>query len=325
MAGDHYVAQTYLKHFTGGSGKLRAYRKSNGTTFPCATQHICAELDGDTIPQFLVDEELLGRYRKIFESAWNPAVESLQRRVADQETKLHIAGYWANLLIGTPTWKRIGADLYDQNIEYNLRASAALARENGQPEELLEEGIKALDSGQLKIATDSDYVRAHGALIALKYAWKLYNADWHVFENPTQVPFITSDNPCSFEDDPTWGKKEHALYLPVTATLCVTCDLTKQCNLPDEPDFTKAPAGKVTGSDATLETVRRINVITAKSAEDLILTSDESDYAQLLATTYAKYHVENETQMTRTGNSYLIGSRSRVIPRKPTPASGKSA
>jgi hypothetical protein len=315
MAGDHYVAQTYLKHFAGDSGKLRAYRKSNGKTFPCRTQDICAELDGDTIPQFLVDEKLLGKYRKIFEGAWNPAVEALQKRVVDQETKLHIAGYWANLLIGTPTWKRAGIDLYNQNIEYNLRARAALARENGQPEELLEEGIKAIDAGHLRIGVEGDHIRAQGALFALRYAWKLYNADWQVFESRTALPFITSDNPCSFEDDPTWGKHEHVLYLPVTTKICVTCDLTKQRDLPEEPDFTQAPKGNVTGSDAPLETVRRINVITAKSAEDLILTGAESEYAASLATTYAKYHVETESEMTRMGNSYLIGHRSRVMPR----------
>src|SRR4051812_22576616 len=94
MAEDHYVAQTYLKHFAGDSGKLRAYRRSNGKTFPCPPKDICAELDGDTIPEFLVDEKLLGKYRKIFEGAWNPAVEALQKRGVDQETKLHIAGYW---------------------------------------------------------------------------------------------------------------------------------------------------------------------------------------------------------------------------------------
>jgi hypothetical protein len=59
-------------------------------------------------------------------------------------------------LIGTPTWKRTGVDLYNQNIEYNLRARAALARENGNPEELLEQGIKARDSQQLKIAVEGD-------------------------------------------------------------------------------------------------------------------------------------------------------------------------
>jgi hypothetical protein len=173
MANDHYVARTYLKHFAGEPGKLRAYRKSDGKTFPCAPKDICKELDGDTIRDFLTDDKYLGKYRATFEAGWNPAIEALQKRVVDRDTKLHIAGYWANLLVGTPTWKRVGTDLYNHDIEYNLRARAILARENGQPEELLEEGIKALDSGELRIGVEGDYIRAHGAAHALRYAWKL--------------------------------------------------------------------------------------------------------------------------------------------------------
>jgi hypothetical protein len=34
MANDHYVAQTYLKHFAGESGKLQAFRKSDAKNLP---------------------------------------------------------------------------------------------------------------------------------------------------------------------------------------------------------------------------------------------------------------------------------------------------
>jgi hypothetical protein len=102
------------------------------------------------------------------------------------------------------------------------------------------------------------------------------------------------------------------------------CNLTKQRDLPAAPDFAKPPKGNVTGSAASLETIRRINVFTVKSAEDIVLTGDLSDNAQHLATTYAKYHVQNESQMVRQGRAYLIGHRSRVIPREPIsrPAAG---
>jgi hypothetical protein len=35
MGRDHYVAETYLKHFAGSNGMLYAYRKSNLKHFPC--------------------------------------------------------------------------------------------------------------------------------------------------------------------------------------------------------------------------------------------------------------------------------------------------
>jgi hypothetical protein len=53
MQNDHYVAQTYLRHFAGPTGLLRAYRKSNGATFPCRPRDICHEPDGDIVRDFL--------------------------------------------------------------------------------------------------------------------------------------------------------------------------------------------------------------------------------------------------------------------------------
>ena len=82
----HYVARTYLKHFAGDSRKLRAYRKSDGKTFPCVTKDICTELDGDIIPEFLIDDKLLGKYRKTFEGVWILAMEALQKSVVDRDT-----------------------------------------------------------------------------------------------------------------------------------------------------------------------------------------------------------------------------------------------
>jgi hypothetical protein len=120
-------------------------------TFPCSPKTICAELDGDIIPEFLADEKYLGKYRATFEREWNPAVEALQAKTLSQDIKLHIAGYWANLMVCTPTWKRIGTALFTAHTENTLRARNILAVENGKPEELLSEGIKAIDRGDLKL------------------------------------------------------------------------------------------------------------------------------------------------------------------------------
>ena len=49
---DHYIAQTYLKHFGDGSkgGMLNAYRKSDGAAFACWPKDVCREWDGDINP-----------------------------------------------------------------------------------------------------------------------------------------------------------------------------------------------------------------------------------------------------------------------------------
>jgi hypothetical protein len=78
MRDDHYVAQTYLQHFAGPSGMLRAYRKSDGTTFPCKPRDICHEPNGDIIPDFLSEPGYLGEYRAGFEPLWNSGVAALR-------------------------------------------------------------------------------------------------------------------------------------------------------------------------------------------------------------------------------------------------------
>lgn len=75
MARDHYVAKTYLKHFAGSDGMLRAYRKSDGARFPCRPGDVCHEWNGDLIEDFLCDPTALAKYRKFFEPAWNPAIK----------------------------------------------------------------------------------------------------------------------------------------------------------------------------------------------------------------------------------------------------------
>src|ERR1700693_4680825 len=102
MQDDHYVAQTYLRHFAAPSGMLRAYRKSGKPSFPCWPADLCREPNGDIIPDFLSDPAYLGEFRGAFEPLWNQAVEALKKRSLDMRDKLHIAGYWDNLLVCTP-------------------------------------------------------------------------------------------------------------------------------------------------------------------------------------------------------------------------------
>jgi hypothetical protein len=315
MANDHYVARTYLKHFAGATDKLHGVKKTDGKSFPCAPKDICAELDGDIIPDLLTDEKYLGKFRATFEKEWDRAVAAVEAKTPTEADKLHIAGYWANLMICTPTFGRVGTDLINKAIELKLRAQNILGAENGQPEHLLAEGIEAMDRGELKVSVDPDEIRAFAAAHAMKYAWQLYNADWQVFENKTATDFVTSDNPASYGDS-KWGQRDHFQILPITPKLCLMCDLTKKPELRDTaPDFTKPSQGKIEIVDVPLETVERINTTIAKSAESLLLSSGETQYVKDLAAKYSKFRVENESTMTRQGKGFVIAHRARVIER----------
>jgi hypothetical protein len=163
MANDHYVARTYLKHFVGPSGMLCAYRKSDGKNFPCWPRDVCFERNGDIIPDFLSEPGYLGEYRSVFEPHWDVAVTALKARRPDQGVKAHVAGYWANLMVCTPTWKRIAVETSNQRVHHFVTAYDDLSAKIGKPNRELTEAVAALNRGEIRIDTESDYVRAENA------------------------------------------------------------------------------------------------------------------------------------------------------------------
>jgi len=80
MPRDHYVAQTYFRHFADANGFLQVCRKSDALTFPARLEAVCHELAGDIIPDFLENPKHLGEYRKLFEPHWNEAISELSAR-----------------------------------------------------------------------------------------------------------------------------------------------------------------------------------------------------------------------------------------------------
>jgi hypothetical protein len=322
MQDDHYIAQTYLRHFAGPSGMLRAYRKSNGATFPCRPKDICHEPDGDIVPDFLSEPEYLGEYRAGFEPLWNSGMAALEARSLDMRDKLHIAGYWAQLLICTPTWTRVAVEKFNHNAINSLSAYGTLSTEMGKPDEKLSAAIEDVERGEITVQTEADFVRAESARSVLKFVWALYNATWDVFENNTGIEYLTSDNPASFEDQgDTWdapGRVPFVRYLPVTPRLCLTCDLTRNPEwfMHTKQDFTQEPRGTIRGGFVELKTVQRINTCTAKCAEDLVLGSAESDYARGLTGRYSQFRVETESMRFREPRGFRIATRTRCIESK---------
>jgi hypothetical protein len=273
------------------------------------------------IPEFLSEPKYLGEYRKTFELAWNFAVEALKTRSMEKRVKLDISAYWANLMVCTPTWRRMGIEIYNQDAVHFLRSTDELSRKKGKSDRKLTEAIEALDRGQIKLETEADFIRAESARGLIKYAWKLYNADWYVFENDTDTEYITSDNPASFEDQGDAvisGVPPFIRFLPVTPRLCLMCDLTKNPKtLRDtKPDFEQEPSGTVHGGLVAVEMVHRINTAVAKCAEELVLASNDNKYVRELTEKYSKFRVEHQSARFSVPRGFLIQNRTRVVERK---------
>jgi hypothetical protein len=313
MPRDHYVASTYLKHFIGPSGMLQAYRKSDGVTFPCHPNDVCHEMDGDKIPDFLKNENLLGEYRSLFEPSWNSALNDLSSGRLTPETKMAISGYCANLMACTPAWRRVGVDTYNRNTAEHLEARDILQTEHGKQDERLTEALQALRENKISIKTEPDYVRARTAISLLRYAWAVYNSDWILIRNNTGLNFLTSDNPVCFQDPgPHRTQRGLPRYLPVSPNICVYFNPISDRAESDDPDFRQPPQGRIGYMDARPLVVRNINKAVVQCAENLVISPQKSEAIAALVRKYADYRVEMELIKVREPNGFLFGNRTRV-------------
>jgi hypothetical protein len=243
MPRDHYVAQTYLRHFADPDGMLHVYRKAEGKYWRCSPKDVCHEWDGDIIRDIVKNEKMLGAYRAIFEPRWNDAITDLKKSICGAAVKMAIAGYRANLLVSTPAWTRRGIKMHGYNALHRLRAEDILRTEAGKPDTKIKEMLAAFDSGRYRIETKSDAVRAIAAKALMNFAWALYNGHWTNIRNDTGTGFLTSDNPVAFNDPGPWRptrKPGLPRYLPLTPCLCLYGFMNPR-GKSDEPDFTRAP------------------------------------------------------------------------------------
>ena len=120
MPRDHYVAQTYLRHFADPDGMLHVYRKAEGKYWRCSPKDVCHEWDGDIIRDIVKNEKMLGAYRAIFEPRWNDAITDLKKSICGAAVKMAIAGYRANLLVSTPAWTRRGIKMLIRDLDTSI-------------------------------------------------------------------------------------------------------------------------------------------------------------------------------------------------------------
>ena len=140
---DHYIAQTYLKHFGDGSkgGMLNAYRKSDGAAFACWPKDVCREWDGDINP-LLSEPGLLGDFRGIFEPWWNLSVGAILGGDISPQEKFALSGYIANLMTCTPTWKRIGVRMNNDHMTGSLLFAKKMKERHGGQADLPVDAIE---------------------------------------------------------------------------------------------------------------------------------------------------------------------------------------
>lgn len=298
MSNDHFVAQTYLKHFgdPNAKGMLHAYRKTDGKEFPCWPKDVCAEWEGDLNDWFPDNPGMLGDFRKIFEPYWNPAVQTiLEGSSIDPSEKFALSGYMANLMVCTPAWRRIGQRLYRQSALVTLKAKNEMLERRGELDPLLKEGLESIDSGLLEITVEPDFIRAKVTQSLMNFACMIYNLDWLVVKNETDHLFITSDNPVAM-DFAGPGTPMRRL-LPITPRLCLSVRMDGEQMKRLTPDdmqrvIASSPKGRIYHAQARPQGVRETNKLVVQCADELVFSSAEDSRIRELTRKYAKFWVD---------------------------------
>lgn len=299
---------------------LHAYRKSDGLAFQCWPKDVCHEWDGDLNPLILDRPELLGDYRKIFEPQWNPAIQKILEEEVSANDKFVIAAYMANLMVCTPAWRRVGQEMYAQNMVSTLTVKNEVMTKRGQQDELLDQGLAMIREGVLRVEVDPNHIQLATTRKLLVYACLAYNLDWLVKVNDTDQPFLTSDNPVAMRFS---GRHLDPLTRLFPITPQVALEVTynpktlPRISVDDVPEImNSSPRGKVRRSRAEAGYVRMVNRFVVQCAESLVFSSRPDTGAGKLVTKYATHRMVSEPAELPSDepNARILGTVIRVKP-----------
>jgi Protein of unknown function (DUF4238) len=271
MARDHFVAQTYLKHWTNPrSGMLRGYGKQSGKEFPCAPKDVCHAWDWDVNPYFKGNPRLLGEYRRIFEPQWNPTIAAVRCGQISAEDKFVLAGYWALLTTCTPTWHAHAVKVAEHQLaDFIPLLARHVAKEKPEYGDFIEE---ALAEGRIVPNPDGQHIKGMLTQQLTRTTLLFYQLDWTIIriKNGTEAVFITSDNPSSvLPRRPFANSLRRFLPLAPDLALLAVIDPTMKRSIA-LPDLEETPPGALRHARITRKQVARLNRVTVMNADELV-------------------------------------------------------
>lgn len=306
---DHFVAQTYLRHFTDEAGCLTPYYKNGHviTGKKKSPKQICYESDGDSNSYF-DNPRILDEYLPHIENPWAENITKLASGDVDADCKYEIGAYIAFLRSCTPTAKRLGAKAISANMQPLVdKTLAEHFHELGETTDEVRSAIeKAIKEREISAVVDEEYVHAISIQHLIHSAYRFYCSHWLVLVNETGVPFLTSDNPASlYYAEPT---SQYAMvFVPLSPSLGVL--IKPDFNI-DRPTIDDVKNYKHPGDDYAHPKesfVNKLNALTARSAENIVLHSAEEQWVEELVSSYKDWRVENQTfELPQENGMYII-------------------
>jgi hypothetical protein len=310
MAQDHYVAQTYLKHWADpGTGMLRGYNKRVDKQFPCYPKDVCREWNWDISPLFKDNPKALADFRKIFEPHWNPTIGAVRAGPLTSDEKFVLAGYWALLTTCTPAWHQHAVELYGRQLrDFIPIVAQRVAERHPEHRESLD---KVLAEGRIALDVDQDYVKGILTKHLTAASVVFYEQDWIILENTTEMHFITSDNPSSIIP----GRSLNSLlirFLPLSPDLAImtAMDRAKIRRAADQiPDLSELRPGKIQRARINRKKAMELNRVVAMNADQIIFSSKEERRVRRIVRSHRNFGIATDhVKIPTLGGGYISGS-----------------
>jgi len=314
MSKDHYVAQTYLKHFLdpGSSGQLHVYKKQDLKYFPSGTKPICKKINWDSNEYFPDNPRLMDEYLKEFEPKWNEAVERISKGISCKKSKYYMSGYIAALTVRTPAMFRQQKKLIEHNLETRRLAEAKRLQENPDGIEDVDELISGLLSPDIKLEIDPEYVKARAMQTLTTLLWTFYRSDWHVLFTNNDMFYLTSDNPSCllYLDSPLYASGR---FVPITPKLAVIIETDINIPMENIPDpAVELPDTLIKFGAIKKKKLHSLNTLVVQSAEEIIISPRRKKSISKLVRKYRNWRVDNTTERITTKKGYTDYSQSKA-------------
>lgn len=273
---DHYVAQTYLRHFSCYKNHVFVYRKKTGakrSKGPENIKKICGERGWD-ICHHLENAYALREFLNVIEPAWNIFIQSIKDETL-HEIETHEASELPVIMKGILyiTYLRL---LSPRSIEMaqKLRegiANQLLATQVDKIEDLTPKQRQLIKDGKIQVQfNDPVYFKGFSLNHLYEVSEYIYSRNWDILINNTKTKFITSDNPLIFKNFyMKQGKIIHIdnqfmpLYIPLTPDIGLV--------------IRKEQGTQINYKETLEEEVNALNEEMVKFATDLVITSHNKD------------------------------------------------
>lgn len=269
---DHYVSQTYLRHFSCYKNHVFVYRKKTGAKRkkgPEKIKKICGEQGWD-ICHHLENVYALREFLNIIEPAWNLFIQSIKNEtlheIDTQESSdipIIMKGvlYIAYLRLISPRSIKMA-----QSLREGI-ANHLLAIQVDKIEGLTAKERKLIKDRKIQVQfNDPVYFKGFSLNYLHEVSEYIYSRNWEILINNTETKFITSDNPVMFKN--FYMKQGRVirvdnqfmpLYLPLTPDIGLV--------------IRKEQGTQINYKEALKEEVCVLNEEMVKFASDLVISS----------------------------------------------------